>query len=255
MVRPIVIITGAESGIGKATAFAFATGGYDVGFTWLNSESQALVTADQIQGLGVRAAMRWLDLSSPAEGEQAVDELIKELGGIDVLVNNAATSYSASFLDTLLEDWQRILDINLTGPFQCARAAVRHMLATSTRGSVINITSIQDSYPVENMAAYGAAKGGLRQLTRVMALELGRKGIRVNAVAPGEINTQMTEREGVPGAAVPRSALPVGRAGSPEEVAAVVVWLASSAASYLTGTTIVVDGGSALVGPYLAGLS
>ncbi len=120
---------------------------------------------------------------------------------------------------------------------------------------MINVTSIQDSYPVENMAAYGAAKGGLRQLTRVMALELGRNGIRVNAVAPGEINTQMTGREGMPGAAVPRSALPLGRAGSPEEVAAVVVWLASSAASYLTGTTVVIDGGSALLGPYLVGLS
>jgi NAD(P)-dependent dehydrogenase (short-subunit alcohol dehydrogenase family) len=252
---PIVVITGAESGIGKATALAFAAAGYDVGFTWLNSARQARLIAQQIEALGVRAATQWLDLTTPADGEQAIDRLIEELGGIDVLVNNAATAYSASFLETPLEDWQRILNVNLTGPFQCARAAVRHMLATGRRGSVINVTSIQDSYPVENMAAYGAAKGGLRQLTRVMALELGRNGIRVNAVAPGEINTQMTGREGMPGAAVPRSALPLGRAGSAEEVAAIVVWLASGAASYLTGTTVVVDGGSALLGPYLAGLS
>ncbi len=253
--RPIVVITGAETGIGKATAFAFAAAGYDVGFTWLNSEAQARLVADQLHDQGARVAMRWLDLTSPATGEQAIDELVEELGDIDVLVNNAAAGYSAPFLDTPLQDWQRILDINLTGPFICARAAVRHMLATGRQGSVINISSIQDTYPVAGSAAYGAAKGGVRQLTRVMALELGRHGIRVNAVAPGEVNTQMTGREGVPGSAVPRSALPLRRAGSPEEIAAVVVWLASSAASYLTGTTVVVDGGSAFLGPYLAGLS
>ena len=253
--RPVVVITGAETGIGKATAFAFAAAGYDVGFTWLNSESQARLVSHQIQTLGVRVAERRLDLTTPAEGQRAVDTLIDELGGIDVLVNNAATGYSASFLDTPLDEWQRILDVNLTGPFQCAGAAVRHMLATGRHGAVINVTSIQDTFPVENAAAYGAAKGGLRQLTRVMALELGRHGIRVNAVAPGEINTQMTGREGVPGAAVPRPSLPLGRAGSADEVAEVVVWLASSAASYVTGTTVVVDGGSALLGPYLAGLN
>jgi hypothetical protein len=117
---------------------------------------------------------------------------------------------------------------------------------------VVNVTSVQDSYPVSGSAAYGAAKGGLGQLTRVMAAELGPAGIRVNAVAPGEINTAMNGREGVPGEAVPRSELPLRRAGSASEVAATIVWLASDAASYLTGTTVMVDGGAALMGPQLA---
>ena len=248
----IALITGIETGIGRATAMAFAQAGYDVGGTWLASAEAAQQVAAVVEGCGRRAALRQLDLSSPADGAVAIDELADELSGVDVLVNNAAIGHSALFMDTSLADWLHVLDINLTGPFCCAQAAVRRMLAVNRPGTVINVSSVQESYPVTGSAAYGAAKGGLSQLTRVMAAELGVSGIRVNAVAPGEINTAMNHREGVPGTAVRRPALPLGRAGSASEVAGAIVWLASEAASYLTGATLIVDGGATLMGPQLA---
>lgn len=248
----IALITGIETGIGRATALAFAQAGYNVGGTWLTSAEAAEQVADAVRGCGRRPALRRLDLSTPADGATAIDELADELGGVDVLVNNAAIGYSASFVDTELADWLHLLNVNLTGSFCCARAAIRRMLAAKQPGTVVNVTSVQETYPVAGSAAYGAAKGGLGQLTRVMAVELGSAGIRVNAVAPGEINTAMNGHEGIPGTAVSRPALPLGRAGSASEVAAVIVWLASEAASYLTGTTVVVDGGATLMGPQLA---
>ncbi|MGE5156067.1 MAG: SDR family oxidoreductase [Betaproteobacteria bacterium] len=251
-VRPIGVVTGAESGIGRATAIAFAEAGYEVGFTWLSSEQAAEASAAEIRRRGGRAVHRRLDLVAPMDGGRVVDELIDELGHIDVFVNNAATGHSAAFLDTTLEDWMRVVSVNLTGPFVCAQAAARRMVQQDTGGAIVNVTSVQDTYPVRNSSAYGAAKGGLRQLTRTMAIELGAHGIRVNAVAPGEVNTAMNRREGVPAADVARPALPLGRVASPNEVAAAIVWLASDASSYLTGATIVVDGGAVLMGPDLA---
>lgn len=248
----VAIVTGGESGIGKATAVALAEAGFDVGFTWLNSEQAASATAEEIRARGRRAAQRWLDLTSPESGASVIEQLIDELGRIDALVNNAATGYSAPFLETPLDQWQRVLNINLTGQFVCAQTAARWMVAAGQPGTVVNVTSVQDTFPVRDSGAYGAAKGGLRQLTRAMAIELGKHGIRVNAVAPGEINTAMNMREGIPGAAVARPSLPMGRAGSPQEVAAAIVWLISDAASYLTGATLVVDGGAVLLGPQLA---
>jgi NAD(P)-dependent dehydrogenase (short-subunit alcohol dehydrogenase family) len=248
----LAIVTGAESGIGKATAIAFADAGYDIGYTWLRSEQAAEATTEEIRARERRAVRRRLDLSRPEAGGPVIDQLIDELGGVDVLVNNAAMGYTSSFLETSLDEWRRVLDIDLTGQFVCAQAAARRMVDADRQGVIVNITSIQDSFPVSNTCAYGAAKGGLRQLTRVMAIELGRNNIRVNAVAPGEINTAMSGREGLAGSAVPRPALPAGRAGNPTEVAAAIVWLASDAARYVTGATLVVDGGAVLLGPELA---
>ncbi len=248
----IALITGIETGIGLASAVAFAHAGYDVGGTWIHSATAADEVASAVRAYGKRMALRRLDLSTPNSGASAIEELADELCGLDVLVNNAATGYSASFADTTLADWIRVLHINLTGPFCCAQAAVRRMQDLGRGGAIVNVTSVQESYPVAGSAAYGAAKGGLAQLSRVMAAELGPSGIRVNSVAPGEINTAMNGREGVPGAAVFRPTLPLRRAGSASEVAAAIVWLASDAASYVTGATLVIDGGAILMGPQLS---
>jgi NAD(P)-dependent dehydrogenase (short-subunit alcohol dehydrogenase family) len=248
----VALITGIETGIGRASALAFAEAGYDVGGTWLTSEGAAEQVAEAVRGYGSRAALRRLDLSTPTAGAIAIEGLSDELSGMNVLVNNAAIGHSSSFIDTELADWMHVLDVNLTGQFCCAQAAVRRMLALSCPGVIVNVTSVQEYYPRIGSAAYGAAKGGLGQLTRVMAAELGSRGIRVNAVAPGEINTAMNGREGVPGAEVLRPAMPLGRAGSANEVAAAIVWLASDAASYMTGATVIVDGGATLMGPQLA---
>ncbi len=246
------IVTGAESGIGKATAIALAEVGYDIGFTWVTSPDAANATVEELGARAVRVAQRRLDLSTPEAGSATMEELINELGAVDALVNNAATGYSASFLDTPVPDWRRVLDINLTGQFACAQAVARWMVTAGRPGAIVNVTSVQESLPVSNSSAYGAAKGGLRQLTRVMAVELGPHRIRVNAVAPGQINTAMNNREGVPATDVVHALLPLGRAGSPQEVAAAIVWLVSDAAAYLTGVSIVVDGGAVLLGPELA---
>lgn len=248
----IALVTGIETGIGRAAALAFAQAGYDVGGTWVTSAEAAEQVAEAVRGFGRQSALCQLDLSRPEDGAAAIDNLADELCGVNVLVNNAAIGHSAAFVDTELADWLHVLNVNLTGSFCCARAAVRRMLAANQSGSVVNVTSVQERYPVAGSAAYGAAKGGLGQLTRVMAAELGPAGIRVNAVAPGEINTAMNRREGISGTMVPRPALPLRRAGSASEVADVIVWLASEAASYLAGTTVVVDGGATLMGPQLA---
>jgi NAD(P)-dependent dehydrogenase (short-subunit alcohol dehydrogenase family) len=248
-----VIITGADSGIGRATAVAFAEEGYDVGFTFLDDLDGARRTAELARKAGQRVEMLSMDLSDPSDGSRAVDQLAAALHGLDVFVNNAATAFSAPVLETRLPDWQRVLMVNLTGAFACMQAAARHMVATGTPGRIIAVTSIQQEFPNPGSAAYGAAKAGLGLLTKVMALELGRYGITVNAVAPGEIATTMTGMEDVDPTTVSRPNLPLGRPGSPREIAELIVWLASGSSSYATGASFVVDGGAALMGPYLSG--
>ncbi len=224
--RKIALITGIETGIGKASAMAFAGAGYDVGGTWIKSAASAEQVAAAVRTHGRACALRRLDLSVPADGATVISELADQLQGADVLVNNAATGLISSFIDMELTEWNHVLNVNLTGSFCCAQAAARRMINTARPGAIVNVTSVQQDYPVSGSAAYGAAKGGLGQLTRVMAAELGHFGIRVNAVAPGEINTAMNRREGVRGEDVVRPALPLGRAGSASEIAAVILWLA-----------------------------
>jgi NAD(P)-dependent dehydrogenase (short-subunit alcohol dehydrogenase family) len=250
---PVVIVTGADSGIGKAAAVAFAKAGYDVGFTYRDHPSGAEQTADLVRKAGQRSEMLPVDLSVPSTGAQAVEQLADALGGLDAFVNNAATAFGAPILEMDLRDWQHVLDVNLTGAFACMQSAARRMVASRTRGRIIAVTSIQQQLPYPGSGAYGAAKGGLGQLVRVMALEMGPHDITVNAVAPGEIATAMNDMEGVDPVTVPRPRLPLRRPGRPQEVASLIVWLASEPAAYVTGATFVVDGGAALMGAALTG--
>lgn len=250
---PKVIVTGADSGIGKATAIAFAEGGYDVGFTFLEHPLGAQETADRVRDAGQRVEMLPMDLSDPSTGAAVVNQLADGLDGIDVFVNNAATAFSAPVLETSLRDWQHVLAVNVTGAFICMQTAARRMVESRTPGRIVAVTSIQQEFPHPGSAAYGAAKGGLGQLVRVMALELGRHHITVNAVAPGEIATAMSGMEGVDPATVPRPNVPLRRPGDPREIASLIVWLASRDAAYATGATFVIDGGATLIAPALAG--
>jgi NAD(P)-dependent dehydrogenase (short-subunit alcohol dehydrogenase family) len=241
------IVTGSDSGIGKATAVALAEAGYDVGITWHTDEAGAKGTAEEVAALGGRAEVRRLDLTELPAAAGIVDELAEALGGLDVLVNNTGTGASEPFLELELDSWRKVLDVDLTGPMLCAQRAARRMVAAGTGGRIVNVTSVHEHVPLRGSSAYCAAKGGLGLLTKVMALELAEHGILVNAVAPGEISTPMTGQHDVDPATEERPGIPLGRPGHAREIAAAIVYLASPEASYATGASFVVDGGLLLM--------
>ena len=250
--RPrVAVITGSESGIGRATAVALAEQGYDIGVTWYRDQSAGKATAEEVRRTGRRAELRHLDLTQLPDAADVVDDLADALGGIDVLVNDAGTGHSTPLLDTDFETWRTVLATDLDGAFLCLQRGARRMVAAGRGGRIVNITSVHEHQPRVGAAAYCAAKGGLGLLTRVAALELGEHGITVNAVAPGEIATPMTGQEDedptTPGHE--RPGVPLGRPGDAREIAAVVAFLASPAAGYVTGASWPVDGGMLQMGP------
>ena len=241
---PVAIVTGGNSGIGRAAAVALAESGFDLGITWHRAEERAEGAVQEIEHLGRRCEVRHLDLHAVHEGAQAIDELAEKLGGVHVLVNNAGYGTSKPFLELTLGEWQAVLEVNLTGAFLAGQAAARRMVEQGPGGVILNVTSVHEHIPLSGSAPYSASKHGLGGLTKVMALELGEHGIRVNAVAPGQIATRMTGQEDEPPA---RLDVPLGRAGYPHEVAGLIAWLASDQATYVTGASYVIDGGLTLI--------
>jgi NAD(P)-dependent dehydrogenase (short-subunit alcohol dehydrogenase family) len=241
------IVTGASSGIGKATAVVLAQQGYDLGLTWNTDEAGIQGTIEEVEAANVRVAVRQVDLDEPTAAARAVDELADELGRLDVLVNNAGTGASTPFLEHTLEDWQHVLDVDLTAAFLGMQAAARRMVAQGDPGRIIAVTSVHEHVPLRGSSAYCAAKGGLGLLVKVAALELAEHAITVNAVAPGEIATKMTGQQDEDPARNERPGLPAGRPGHAEEIAHAIAHLASPDACYTTGTSMVVDGGLLLM--------
>jgi NAD(P)-dependent dehydrogenase (short-subunit alcohol dehydrogenase family) len=249
--RRIAIVTGSESGIGRAVAVALAEQGCDIGITWYRDEAMGEETAEQVRALGRNAELRHLDLTRLPEAADVVDELADALGGVDVLVNDAGTGDTTPVLDLDYGTWREVLATDLDGAFLCLQRAARRMVQQGRGGRIVNITSVHEHYPLVGSAAYCAAKGGLGLLTKVAAIELGEHGITVNSVAPGEIATAMTGQEDedprAPGHE--RPGVPLGRPGDAREVAAVVAFLASPQSSYVTGASYLVDGGMVQMGP------
>jgi NAD(P)-dependent dehydrogenase (short-subunit alcohol dehydrogenase family) len=241
---PVAVVTGGNSGIGRATAVALAERGFDVGITWHRVEERAESVVEEVERTGRRCAVCHLDLHAVQDGARAVDELTERLGAIDVLVNNAGYGTTKPFLDMTLGDWQGVIDVNLTGAFVTAQAASRQMVERGKGGVIVNVTSVHEQIPLSGSAPYTASKHGLGGLTKVMALELGEHGIRVNAVAPGQIATRMTGQEDERPSEVD---VPLGRAGDAREVAALIAWLASDESTYVTGASYVIDGGLTLI--------
>jgi NAD(P)-dependent dehydrogenase (short-subunit alcohol dehydrogenase family) len=245
----VAVVTGSDSGIGEAIAVALAGAGFDVGVTYRSDKAGAESTAEKVRAAGRRSEVRALDLTGLPQAAEVVDELADALGGLGVLVNCAGTGISTPVVETDYAQWREVLSVDLDGPFLCAQRAARRMLAAGRGGRIVNITSVHEHAPRVGSGAYCAAKGGLGLLTKVMAQELAAAGITVNAVAPGEIATEMTGNADVDPHTVERSGIPAGRPGDANEVAAVVAMLAGPAAAYVTGASYVVDGGMLLMGP------
>jgi NAD(P)-dependent dehydrogenase (short-subunit alcohol dehydrogenase family) len=244
---PVAIVTGSDSGIGKATAVALAERGMDVGITWHTDEVGAHGAAAEVRERGQRAEVRQVDLADVAQGPRLIDGLADQLGGLQVLVNNAGVGASTPFLEVPLQEWREVLEVDLTAAFVTAQAAARRMVADGGGGRIVNVTSVHEHVPLPGSAAYCAAKGGLGLLTKVMALELAEHRITVNAVAPGEIATPMTGAHDKDPRRLQRPGIPAGRPGHAREIAAAIAFLASPEASYVTGESFVVDGGLLLM--------
>jgi NAD(P)-dependent dehydrogenase (short-subunit alcohol dehydrogenase family) len=237
----IAIVTGAARGIGLACAKRFIAEGAKV----------VLADIDEREGhaaaktLGETARFIRCDVGNAKEVAALIAEAEKTFGGIDILVNNAGIVHGADFLEVSEADFERVLRVNLKGAFLVAQAVAKNMVARKKSGAIVNMASINSSVAIPNQIPYSVSKGGLLQLTRAMALSLAPHGIRVNAIGPGSIMTDLLKSVGSDKEAKRRilSRTPLGRIGAPEEVASVAAFLASDDASYITGEIIYVDGG------------
>lgn len=240
----VAIITGAAEGIGKAIAIEFVKEGAKVVVADVNLEL-AEKTVEELKSLGGEAIAVKADVTNPDEVNAMVSKTLERFGRIDILVNNAGISIQKPLLEMTLEDWRRVIDINLTGVFLCTQAVARVMVQQG-RGVIVNMASSLGFVAIPRRAAYSASKAGVIGLTRELAVELAPYGIRVVGVAPGWIATQRVlnlAKKGVVNEEAIKMMTPMGRLGTPEEVAKVIAFLSSDEASFITGDTILIDGG------------
>ncbi len=246
----VAVITGAAQGIGAACARAFAAEGARVVVSDVN-EAGGSALAEDIAAQGGAASFCHADVGEKSDAERLFRFAAERYGRIDVLVNNAGIVHAAEFVDLTEADFDRVLRVNLKGPFLCGQAAARQMLAQAPRadgqrGVVINMSSVNAVLAIANQVPYTVSKGGLNQLTKAMALALAPQSIRVMGIGPGSIATEMLKTAVMTDAAAKARILsrtPLGRLGEPEEIARIAVFLASDDASYLTGSTLYPDGG------------
>ena len=241
--KRVVVVTGGSKGIGRAICLRFARDGERIVFVHYDPDDvQADETLKLLRDQGVETKARKLDVSSFAGVEGFFHEIVEEFQGLDVLVNNSGITRDALFLRMSEEQWDQALSVNLKGNFNCTRAAVRFMVKKRS-GRIINISSVVGQIGNIGQANYAASKAGILGFTKSIARELATRGITVNAVAPGFINTEMTRNLPEKARDIFLNQIPMGRVGEPEEVAEVVYWLASEGASYITGQVIHVNGG------------
>jgi NAD(P)-dependent dehydrogenase (short-subunit alcohol dehydrogenase family) len=242
----VAIVTGAARGLGRVLAHGLAAAGARLVATDRDAagaeRTAAELTAERHQAIGLR-----VDIAEPASCEDLISRTVDRFGRIDILVNNAAIDIIQPALNTPPDDWRQIVEVNLSGAFYCAQLAARRMIADGRGGSIVNISSVAAVIGISHLAAYSAAKAGLSQLTRVLAVEWAPHRIRVNAIAPGYLEHVMAGAGGVHAdpqkESVIRERTPLGRRAQLHELVGPVVFLASDASSYVTGAVLAVDGG------------
>ena len=248
------LVTGANSGIGRGVAVELARRGALVAVNWIADEAATADVLAEIEGAGGHAIAVRADVSREVEVEAMIGRVVDAFGGLDILVNNAGLQRDAAFDELTLAQWQKVIDVNLTGQFLCAREAVRAFKrrgrapGARSLGVIIGVSSVHDVIPWAGHANYAASKGGVAMLMKTMAQELAPIGIRVNSVSPGAIRTPInTGAWSTPAALDALLALiPYRRIGEPDDIARAVAWLASDEADYVTGATLYVDGGMTL---------
>lgn len=247
----VALVTGAGSGIGRGCAIALAEAGADIAVNFRKSQDGANQTAALVEALGRRALTVRADVGDIEAVDAMFESVAASFGRLDILVNNAGFGAGTLLHELAYDDWDAVLKTNLYGPFLCAQRAVRMMLAQGSPGRIINITSVHEEAPGIGGGAYTVAKGGLRNLTRSLALELGPHGITVNNVAPGMILTEMNRRaqDDPEYLRAAEAQIPARRAGTPADIGAMVRFLCTDEASYCTGQTHFVDGGWMLAWP------
>jgi 3-oxoacyl-[acyl-carrier protein] reductase len=240
----VALVTGGSRGIGRAVCEALAKRGATIAINYASREDEAHKTADLVRSAGADAVLCGFDVADRGAVAQAIDKLAADRGGIHILVNNAGIARNGLIMRFKDDDWDRTLDVNLGGMFACSRAAARHLLKAKDRGRIINVTSVVGEMGNAGQAAYAASKAAMIGLTKTLAREFASRGVCVNAVAPGFIETDMTA-EHLPEAqrAQLLAGIPLGRIGKAQDVSDIVAFLAGPEGAYITGQVLRVNGG------------
>jgi glucose 1-dehydrogenase len=241
----VAIVTGSATGIGRAIATAMSREGAAVTIDYVGSSGDTAQMVAQIEQAGGKAMAIAADISQPDQVENLIEQTIQQFGRLDIMVNNAGIEHKVPFLEVPLELWNKVITVNLTGPWLCAQAAAKRMVAQGGGGRIINISSVHEDLPMPTNAPYCASKGGLRMLMRTIAVELAPYQITVNNIGPGAVDTPMDAplKQDPELMQTLLREIPLGRMCKPEEIGELAVYLASDAAAYITGSTFFIDGG------------